>query len=45
MVVKTYDAFTRLSIMDAARWTNFMFEHFEGYGFKKDGLEMCLKTQ
>jgi len=43
MVIKTYDAFTRLSTMEANRFTNFLFEHQEGRKATKKAIRKAIQ--
>ncbi|MEC7264080.1 MAG: GNAT family N-acetyltransferase [Bacteroidota bacterium] len=43
MVIKTYDAYTRLSTMEANRFTNFLFEHQEGKKATKLAIRKAIQ--
>lgn len=43
MVIKTYDAYTRLSTMEANRFTNFLFEHQEGKKATKKAIRKAIQ--
>ncbi|WP_051947237.1 GNAT family N-acetyltransferase [Muricauda sp. MAR_2010_75] len=43
MVIKTYDAYTRLSTMEATRFTNFLFEHQEGRRATKKAIRKAIQ--
>jgi GNAT superfamily N-acetyltransferase len=43
MVIKTYDAFTRLSTMEMTRLTNFVFEHYEGESISKKSIRKAMQ--
>jgi len=43
MVIKTYDAFTRLSTMEANRFSNFLFEHQEGRKATKKAIRKAIQ--
>jgi|SRR5690606_26902372 len=43
MVIKTYDAYTRLSTMEANRLTNFLFEHQEGAKASKRAIRKAIQ--
>lgn len=42
MTIKTFDAFTRLSIMDINRITNFLYEHSGEYKDSKSAIKKAL---
>ncbi|GLU42879.1 GNAT family N-acetyltransferase [Allomuricauda sp. NBRC 101325] len=43
MVIKTYDAYTRLSTMEANRFANFLFEHQEGKKATKTAIRKAIQ--
>jgi len=43
MVIKTYDAFTRLSTMEMARLTNFVYDHYEGKNSLKSSIRKAIQ--
>ncbi|MEE1961983.1 GNAT family N-acetyltransferase [Allomuricauda taeanensis] len=43
MVIKTYDAFTRLSTMEADRFANFLFQHQEGKKATKQAIRKAIQ--
>ncbi|WP_437397191.1 GNAT family N-acetyltransferase [Flagellimonas lutimaris] len=43
MVIKTYDAYTRLSTMEAHRFANFLFEHQEGKKATKKAIRKAIQ--
>ena len=43
MVIKTYDAYTRLSTMEANRFTNFLFDHQEGKKATKKAIRKAIQ--
>lgn len=43
MVIKTYDAFTRLSTMEADRFANFLFQHQEGKKATKLAIRKAIQ--
>ncbi|NYJ26746.1 GNAT family N-acetyltransferase [Allomuricauda sp. ARW1Y1] len=43
MVIKTYDAYTRLSTMEADRFANFLFDHQEGKKATKKAIRKAIQ--
>jgi len=43
MVIKTYDAYTRLSTMEADRFTNFLFHNQEGKKASKNAIRKAIQ--
>ena len=43
MVIKTYDAYTRLSTMEADRFANFLFDHQEGKRATKKAIRKAIQ--
>lgn len=43
MVIKTYDAFTRLSTMEMSRLTNFVHAHFQGDPMPKEAIRKAMQ--
>lgn len=43
MVIKTYDAYTRLSTMEADRYANFLFNHQEGKKATKKAIGKAIQ--
>jgi GNAT superfamily N-acetyltransferase len=43
MVIKTYDAYTRLSTMETARLTNFIFDHQDGKKASKNAIRKAIQ--
>ncbi|MCK0160864.1 GNAT family N-acetyltransferase [Allomuricauda sp. F6463D] len=43
MVIKTYDAYTRLSTMEADRFTNFLFNYQEGKKAEKNAIRKAIQ--
>jgi len=43
MVIKTYDAFTRLSTLEMTRLTNFAFDHYESENISKESIRKAMQ--
>ena len=43
MVIKTYDAYTRLSTMEADRFANFLFHNQEGKKASKNAIRKAIQ--
>lgn len=43
MILKTYDAFTRLSTLNAMRLTDFLYEHLDEYATSKKAIYKAIQ--
>ncbi|WP_343485976.1 GNAT family N-acetyltransferase [Allomuricauda sp. d1] len=43
MILKTYDAFTRLSTMEAMRLTDFLYDHLDGYAASRKSVLRAIQ--